>query len=67
MTADRQTVERRRMEKFTVAAGAGMDVCPLCGIWRMNAGFVRESCGASFVKPGCFVQPKDDSRAGGQA
>ena len=44
-----------RPQEFTVEPGDNMDVCPNCGIWRMNAGYVRESCGESFRAPGCFV------------
>jgi hypothetical protein len=38
-----------------VTPGNDQDVCPLCGIWRMNAGWIKATCGTHFRKPGCFV------------
>lgn len=41
---------------YSIESGDYSDVCPLCGIHRQNAGFIRESCGDGFGKPGCFVK-----------
>lgn len=41
---------------LTVEPGDGSDVCPLCGIHRMNAGFLKETCGDGYLKPECFVK-----------
>jgi hypothetical protein len=41
---------------FTKEPGMNSDVCPLCGIHRENAGFLRETCGDGFLKPGCFIK-----------
>lgn len=42
-------------ERLAVARGNDDDVCPNCGIWRVNAGYLKETCGADYRKPGCFV------------
>jgi len=41
---------------YTKEPGDYSDVCPLCGIHRQNAGFLRETCGDGFLKPGCFIK-----------
>ena len=42
-------------ERLTVRPGDDQDVCPECGIWRVNAGYLRESCGPGYLKDGCFI------------
>jgi hypothetical protein len=44
-----------RTRQVEVAPGNDQDVCPLCGIWRMNAGWITATCGTHLRKPGCFV------------
>ena len=41
--------------KFAVVDGDDSDRCPLCGILRRHAGYLRESCGDGFMETGCFV------------
>lgn len=55
--------------RLTVLPGNNSDVCPLCQIHRENAGFLRESCGDGYLKPGCFVarasvRPKEGNGGG---
>lgn len=47
----------KRLQQFVVTQGAEHDVCPLCGIWRIYVGYLRETCGDGFARPGCFVTP----------
>jgi len=54
MTLDTESVRR-----LTVAEGDDQDVCPHCGIWRENAGFLKETCGDGYMKPGCFIVRSD--------
>ena len=42
-------------ERMPVTPGNEQDTCPLCGIWRENAGYMLDTCGDDFQKPGCFV------------
>lgn len=51
MSADRPKRE------YDVFPGEPDDACPLCGIHRLNAGYIKRSCGEGFRKPGCFVRP----------
>lgn len=47
----------------TVALGSGTDVCPLCGIHRENAGFLKETCGSHYREPGCFIVDDTEEQA----
>lgn len=49
-------VNATRTKKFDVGEGNAQDVCPRCGIWRVNAGYTKDSCGPHFRKPGCLVK-----------
>jgi hypothetical protein len=51
------TAPRREVE---VTPGGATDKCPLCGIWRQNAGWMKLTCGTHLRKPGCFVAPEED-------
>ena len=50
------------MTKRTLAVtpGNNYDVCPLCGIHRENAGFLKETCGPHYLKPRCFIYERPD-------
>lgn len=50
-----------RLPALSVKPGDGQDACPLCGIHRMNAGFLKESCGEHYLKPECFVQTREEA------
>lgn len=55
----------RVARSLTVKPGDYHDVCPLCGIHRQNAGFLKETCGDGYLKPDCFVarrEARDDGR-----
>lgn len=45
-----------RPREYEVEDGNPQSVCPRCGIWRVNAGYTKASCGPGFRKPGCFVK-----------
>lgn len=47
--------QRAEWVRMQVAEGDDKDECPVCGIWRKNAGWLKESCGQGFMQPGCFV------------
>lgn len=51
-----------RPRVLTVAPGGDTDVCPRCGIWRVNAGYGKETCGYGYLKRGCFVTALDTGR-----
>lgn len=56
--------------EYEVTPGDDQDVCPRCGIWRMNAGWTKDSCGPHFRKPGCFIplvvgRPEQARKRGG--
>lgn len=58
--ADPQTqtpVKGRREREFAVKHGGAHDKCRRCGIWRVNAGFLRETCGPGWGDDECFVIP----------
>lgn len=52
--------EAQADRRFVVAEGGAHDVCPHCGIWRENAGYLPETCGEWFGQPGCFVAGSSD-------
>ena len=56
MSEQREYERIKENPSLTVKPGENDDTCPLCGIHRQNAGFVKESCGDGYLKPDCFVQ-----------
>ena len=50
-----QRVRVKLPRSFEVEPGGDTDPCPLCGIHRKHAGYIKESCGEWFRQPGCFV------------
>jgi hypothetical protein len=58
-------MSERASDRLEVKPGGNHDVCPLCGIHRENAGYLKESCGAGYLKPECFVaaSPSSDGAA----
>jgi len=51
-----ETTASERGRRLTVEQGDYSDVCPLCGIHRQNAGFLKSTCGDGYLKPDCFVK-----------
>lgn len=55
-----QSTTERAPRTLTVKPGDYHDTCPLCGIHRQNAGFLRETCGDGYLQPDCFIEEKPD-------
>jgi hypothetical protein len=54
--SDGRTQTSQHERKLTIEPGDYSDVCPLCGIHRQNAGFIKNSCGDGYLRPECFVK-----------
>ena len=60
----RDYLKQVRERPLTIKPGDYHDVCPLCGIHRQNAGFLRVTCGDGYLKPDCFLALSPDEEGG---
>jgi hypothetical protein len=58
--SEAQNVSSKR-PVLSVKPGDAQDACPLCRIHRMNAGFLKETCGEHYLEPECFVQAREEA------
>jgi hypothetical protein len=61
MTDSKPTSVSKKRRVLSVKPGDAQDACPLCRIHRMNAGFLKVTCGKHYLKPECFVQDREEA------